>query len=187
VERAALWNTLGQTLLKITCPGLPDFYQGSEFMDFRLTDPDNRQPVDFAARRRALEGLPDSPITPELVALGDPDRLKLQLTRLALRARRRNVELFLRGSYVPLEVDGPGRGRLIAFARRDAAGEMVVLVGRFLASVANPWAGTRLKGLSAARYRCVLSGAEGKGDELDLSRVLSPLPVALLERCGSTP
>lgn len=188
LELPMLWNALGQTLLKITCPGLPDFYQGSEFIDLRLTDPDNRQPVDFAARRRALSKLPDSPLTPELLSQGDHDQIKLHLTRLVLHARRRNADLFLRGDYVPLELEGPSRRRVVAFARRDSDREMVVLVGRFhFAGEGNVWSGTTVKGLTGPGYQDLLTGAVWEGSSVDLADVFSTLPLALLERSGSRP
>src|SRR6202007_761908 len=120
---AGATNSLSQTLLKLTAPGVPDFYQGSELWDFSLVDPDNRRPVDYARRRELLDRLPD-PSHGDLAAfiadlLGQPedDRLKLFATTTMLRARRAAHDVFRCGRYESLATEGRARDHVFAFAR----------------------------------------------------------------------
>lgn len=192
IGEGALWNTLGQTLLKIASPGIPDIYQGSEFMDLRLADPDNRQPVDFNSRQRVSAELPPSPrpcALGELLGRHGGDAVKFLITQRALGARRRKAELFLRGDYVPLEVRGHRSGNVIAFARRHAGQEVVAVVGRFLARSAPEirsgefWAETELLLPKGSTYRDLLwSSPEHGVRDPELRDLLRPLPLALLER-----
>jgi (1->4)-alpha-D-glucan 1-alpha-D-glucosylmutase len=118
-------NSLSQTLLKITSPGVPDIYQGTEMWDFSLVDPDNRRPVDFNLRREALnsvkgraaEGLSSSSLAAELLANFQDGHIKLFTTLRAMEFRSRNQELFRTGGYIPLEVTGEKRDHVVAFAR----------------------------------------------------------------------
>jgi len=116
-------TSLSQLLVKITAPGVPDFYQGTELWDLSLVDPDNRRPVDYARRRALLEEAarreeqdPRAFIREQLAAPGD-GALKLFVARAALRARRAHRALFERGDYLPLAVAGARARHLIAFAR----------------------------------------------------------------------
>jgi len=189
IRRGACWNTLAQVLLKATSPGIPDFYQGAELLDLRLADPDNRQPLDYSTRRRALEGLPAEPskgTVRALLARSDLDRLKMLLIRETLRVRRENAELFLSGGYVPLEVRGPASDHLLAFMRKQGSREVVVLAGRFLAAESlgegRFWTGTEVPELSGRRVRDLLWDLREASGEFSLDAVLEPLPMALLER-----
>ncbi len=116
-------NGLAQVLLKITCPGVPDFYQGSEVWDFRLVDPDNRGPVDFAERSRLLETAVRESDNDLASAARDfvehwPDgRIKLHVIQKALAYRLKNDELFSRGDFVPLEARGKRAEQVVAYAR----------------------------------------------------------------------
>ena len=141
-------NSLAQTLLKIVSPGVPDFYQGSELWDLSLVDPDNRRPVDFAARRALLDELrarlPQAPVDlTELCAellQGWPDgRVKLYLTHRALTLRRARPRLFGAGAYLALTPAGERADHVIALARRDGPDAAVAAVPRLTA---------RLTGLS---------------------------------------
>ena len=143
VARLAVANSLAQVVLKAGSPGVPDFYQGTELWDLHLVDPDNRQPVDFPARRQALDAL--APFLPEAAApppgAEDGDRLarrigllagmldewgdgriKLWVTATVLRARRARPDLFLGGGYVPLRAAGSAAGHVFAFARTASSG-----------------------------------------------------------------
>jgi (1->4)-alpha-D-glucan 1-alpha-D-glucosylmutase len=136
IADAGFVNSLAQTLAKIAAPGVPDFYQGVEFWDFNLVDPDNRRPVDFEARREALAWLMshergDLPrLASELLSQWPDPRLKMFLIWRALSFRRAHAELF-EGSYVPVEVAGERDARLCAFARTSGSEWAVCLVPRF--------------------------------------------------------
>ena len=127
ITAAGALNSLAQTLLRLTVPGVPDLYQGAEFWDFSLVDPDNRRPVDFAARRQAL----GAEATPgELLEHWRDGRIKQWLIARTLGLRSRCPTLFAEGDYLPLEISGAEAGRLLAFARRHEARWAVVLVPR---------------------------------------------------------
>ena len=102
LDEHARSDSLGQKLIQLTAPGVPDVYQGTELADDSLVDPDNRRPVDFTARREAL------------VALRDP---KIRVVTAALRLRRDRPDSFTDGGYTPLLAEGPAAGHLAAFVR----------------------------------------------------------------------
>jgi (1->4)-alpha-D-glucan 1-alpha-D-glucosylmutase len=123
IAQAGMWNSLSQTLLKITSPGVPDFYQGTELWDFSLVDPDNRRPVDFRTRGTMLEELQQreskdlTSLVRELVAQRTDGRIKLYITYKALNFRRGHLDLFEQGAYQPLTVSGEKEDHVLAFAR----------------------------------------------------------------------
>jgi len=125
---AGLCNSLTQTVLKLTCPGIPDIYNGSELGDFSLVDPDNRRPLDVEALSNVplLDGLSNSS-----GVLRD-GRLKLNLIAALLRQRQRVPDLFAEGDYVPISVSGPRANHVLAFTRRHGERSMVVIAGRLL-------------------------------------------------------
>lgn len=145
VARLGLYNSLSQTLLRMTAPGVPDIYQGCELWQLSLVDPDNRRPVDFERRRALLDRLAAeemaddarSRLAASLGAELDDGRAKLYLIQRALRLRRKDPPLFERGDYVPLRVEGPHAERLCAFARRLEGRAVVVLAPRHLAALAD--------------------------------------------------
>jgi malto-oligosyltrehalose synthase len=118
-------NGLAQTLLKLTVPGVPDVYQGAEFWDQSLVDPDNRRPVDFARRIDALE---DDATPVELMAHWQDGRVKQAVIRRALGLRREVPDLFARGEYRPVEVRGPRAPHVVAFVRSRADAHCLVVV-----------------------------------------------------------
>ncbi|MEO8303897.1 MAG: malto-oligosyltrehalose synthase [Betaproteobacteria bacterium] len=149
-QRAVAWfgmyNSLSQVLLKLACPGVPDFYQGNELWDLSLVDPDNRRPVDYRLRDRALADIErrfsrrGAVAADEARALLDtlPDgRAKLFLTSRMLSLRRSEAALFRDGEYVPLAVSGEQATRLVAFARRVPGRVAVILVARLYAGLAS--------------------------------------------------
>jgi (1->4)-alpha-D-glucan 1-alpha-D-glucosylmutase len=136
-----MFNSLAQTLLKITSPGVPDFYQGTEIWDFSLVDPDNRRPIDFLIRKQMLAGLKKTLARPKADAVGLarkllltwPDGLiKLYVTFQSLNYRKRHQRLFEEGAYVPLAGDGPLAEHVCAFERRGKSRVVLVIVPRFL-------------------------------------------------------
>ena len=127
VSAASVANSLTQTLLRLTSPGVPDLYQGTEFWDFSLVDPDNRRPVDYAARIAQQEqgaGL----VALIEAAAGDWEQcqLKQPLIRAALALRAREPALFAEGDYLPLQVDGPLADHVIAYLRRHGGRTVLV-------------------------------------------------------------
>lgn len=126
-----LVNSVGQVILKAACPGLPDFYQGTELLDLSLVDPDNRRPVDYEARRSLLDGLEakrtDRPSLVAGLVSGWPDQLaKLYVTSVALGVRRRYRQVFERGDYIPLRAGS--RHTVCAFSRAHRGRNVVVVV-----------------------------------------------------------
>jgi (1->4)-alpha-D-glucan 1-alpha-D-glucosylmutase len=186
VERLApAWraNVLAQKLLALTVPGVPDVYQGCELTDLSLVDPDNRRPVDFAARREALARL-DAGQAP-----ADLDEEKLLVTSRALRLRRDRPGWFTGEDAVhePLAVTTP---HVVAVGRGDASGTHVVaLVTRLAAGLerAGGWAHHEVA-LPPGRWRDLLTGtvldasATGPGGHPRVADLLDGLPVALLVR-----
>jgi (1->4)-alpha-D-glucan 1-alpha-D-glucosylmutase len=209
VMRAGAFNALSQQLLKLTAPGVPDVYQGTELWDFSLVDPDNRRPVDFEQRIDALAQLGSGVCRPELLAelLADlpSGKIKLYLTARALAHRAAHPDLFARGTYEPLQTQGPLAENLIAFARVHEDEQLIVvaprLVRRLLSDSEGAPIGDCWRGVTAllpeedagARYCNVLSGetvdaiSSGDGPVLEVSDVLGRVPVALLQRIPAPP
>jgi (1->4)-alpha-D-glucan 1-alpha-D-glucosylmutase len=188
VGPAGRLTSLSQTLLKLTSPGVPDVYQGTELWDLSLVDPDNRRPVDLGLRRRLLKELgPDAPHPVELLARMDEAVPKLWLTAAALRLRRELPEAFgPDASYLPLLAAGDRQDHVVAFGRGErvltVAPRLVVGLGG--AFVDWDWGDTRLP-VPPGRWRCQLSGhvVDG-GGEVALDDLLAAFPVALLTRDG---
>jgi (1->4)-alpha-D-glucan 1-alpha-D-glucosylmutase len=151
IAHAGAVNSLAQLALKLTVPGVPDVYQGNELWDLHLVDPDNRQAVDFEARRQALASLQpafeladhDAPSNAAAAFVNDllqswPDgRIKLWLTARLLRLRHKEPQLFLHGSYMPLHVEGPRWARVVAFARFHDNRGLIAVVPRLSANLLN--------------------------------------------------
>ena len=127
-------NGLAQTLLKLTVPGVPDIYQGTEFWDFSLVDPDNRRPVDFAVRATSLSAAP----LPDLAAHWRDGRIKQAMIAHTLALRREHPALFAHGSYEPIAVRGEHADRVIAFARRLGPEAAVIVVPRIASRLLEP-------------------------------------------------
>jgi (1->4)-alpha-D-glucan 1-alpha-D-glucosylmutase len=171
-------NSLAQTTLMLTCPGVPDLYQGTEVWDLSLVDPDNRRPVDYAARRALLHGL--SGAGPEAaLERGDDGGPKLWLIHRVLRHRRRNPGAYGAASgYEPLRVTGPRSAHAVAFAR---GGGLVTVVPRLAQPPGETWAGTTAA-LPAGQWVSVLTGDRVDGGEVGVAELLRRFPVAVLAR-----
>lgn len=128
-------SSLSQLVLKITSPGIPDFYRGAEMWDLSLADPDNRRPVDFCARVEALAELKRHSQPADLLKNWADGRIKMYTTWKALDFRRAHGDLFLHGDYLPLAVKGKRRGHVIAFARRFKDQWSITVVPRLLAKL----------------------------------------------------
>ncbi|HEX9324209.1 MAG TPA: malto-oligosyltrehalose synthase [Xanthobacteraceae bacterium] len=123
-------NGLAQLTIKATVPGVPDFYQGSEFWDLSLVDPDNRRPVAFGIRQAALAGLAAEQDWRALQASWEDGRIKLALTSRLLALRTAYASLFRNGDHAPVRVAGEHRDHVLAFARSRGREAVIVAVGR---------------------------------------------------------
>jgi (1->4)-alpha-D-glucan 1-alpha-D-glucosylmutase len=169
-------NSLAQTLIKLTAPGVPDIYQGNELWDLSLVDPDNRRPVDFALRRSLLSQLPQ--LSPEeILAEMDQGLPKLWVIRQTLHLRRTNSELFgPRADYRPLYATGRKADHLVAFVRGQA---VISLVPRLVMGLNNDWDDTILE-LPSGEWHNVLTGDTAEGGPVRLQELLRRFPVGLL-------
>jgi (1->4)-alpha-D-glucan 1-alpha-D-glucosylmutase len=146
-----LYNSLSQTLLRLTAPGVPDTYQGSELWDFSLVDPDNRRLVKYPLRRELLntlrtQSVPRAVLLRHLLTSIDDGRIKLFMTQTCLALRREEPDLFNKGDYIPLQVTGPSAHHLFAFTRRFRQKELVVLIPRFFDGLVGESAGPPVGG-----------------------------------------
>ena len=188
VSRPALLgalNSLSQLVLKATIPGVPDFYQGTEFWDLSLVDPDNRRPVNFFAREAALEHSVEWSMLHETWRDG---QAKLALMRRLLTLRNELSQLFLKGAYQGLEVSGRDSDQVVAFARSHGSNRVVVAVGRHLATLTEQ--GRRWPRNWQGQIKCAgegfsdLIGSVDNLATLDLNDLFTNLPVAVV-RVGS--
>jgi (1->4)-alpha-D-glucan 1-alpha-D-glucosylmutase len=197
IEPAGAVNGLAQTLLKLTVPGVPDIYQGAEFWDLSMVDPDNRRPVDFTRRFAAL----NADATPvALAACWRDGRVKQALIRRTLALRREVPELFARGEYRPIDVSGLLAAHVVAFLRSRGDAVCIVVVPRLAARLlglpdtanetaitipAAVWRSTTLhlpEDVAGRRLRDRISDRRlGPLDtQLSLEAILAEFPVALL-------
>ncbi len=189
---AGALNSLTQTLLRMTVPGVPDLYQGTEFWDFSLVDPDNRRPIDFAPRQQSLAAMPDRS---ELVEHWQDARVKQWLIRGVLSVRGVQPQIFSRGAYIPLEVEGERAENVIAFARRYEGDYMIIVAPVRAAALlderdvplvpAQQWGDTRVR-LPSPLNENALTGIFSSGDiqpqggYVAVADVLAEYPVNLL-------
>jgi (1->4)-alpha-D-glucan 1-alpha-D-glucosylmutase len=210
IAHYGMFTALSQLMLKLTGPGIPDFYQGTELWDFTLVDPDNRHPVDYALRIKLIQELRDAIERQEidrpewvhtLADYARDGRIKLYTTMVGLDYRRRHSRLFQEGEYLPLESGGVKKQHVCAFARLYEDQAAVIVVPRLLATLAPnakspplghafwedswiavpPWP-------KLSDYRHVLTGELLTAESVNgrrvlwLSQVFNHSPVALLER-----
>jgi (1->4)-alpha-D-glucan 1-alpha-D-glucosylmutase len=203
IAYAGMLNSLSQTLLKITAPGVPDFYQGTELWDLSLVDPDNRRPVDYDQRRDWLaefkrrETEDRGALLRDLLAHWQDGKVKLYLVYQALNFRRAHHALFRDGDYAPLTVSGDLKEHVCAFARTHGNGSVLAIAPRLVRTLIGPhgsalsaaiWSDTSLtlpKGV-APRWHHIFTGEEietaqgGRTGTLPLATALANFPVALL-------
>ncbi len=179
IARIGFNNSLAQCLLKMTAPGVPDIYQGSELLQLRLVDPDNRQSVDYERRRQLLDQFlrnedaqhPMANPIRDLVTSTDNDAVKLYLTWKTLTIRKVKAPLFQRGTYAPLKVSGEKSGHVVAFAREHDGETAIVAVPRLCAkllgestdNVCTPavWGETKLE-ISNSGTKCLHNAFTGE-------------------------
>ncbi|MHA3022070.1 malto-oligosyltrehalose synthase [Mycobacterium sp. BMJ-28] len=163
LQTHAVNDVLGQKLLALTVPGIPDIYQGTELTDDSLVDPDNRRTVDYPVRRSALSGGTDP---------------KIRVVHAALRLRRDKPDTFLTGGHHPLLARGPAGDHVVAFRRGD---DVVVAVTRWTAKLGETgWGETQLD-LPEGTWSDRISGRTHSG-AVRVADLFGELPVALLER-----
>jgi (1->4)-alpha-D-glucan 1-alpha-D-glucosylmutase len=190
IDRFGRSNALGQKLLQLAGPGIPDVYQGTELFEYSLVDPDNRRPVDFARRRDLLARVDGGWLPGPVAATDDPGSddvraTKLLVTAAALRLRRFRPELFW--GYVPVPVSGPAAEHAVAFARGGPAGRerMVAVATRLPVGLEadGGWRDTVLPLPGAASdWTDMITGTPVEGSAPRLSELLARYPVALLVR-----
>jgi len=201
-------NALAQLLLKMTSPGVPDFYQGTELWSYSLVDPDNRQPVDYEQRRRAFSDLKTqveqagkdlAGLAAKLLESAEDGRVKLFLTYRTLNFRRQHSDLFSKGDYVPLEVAGEHQEHVCAFLRTFGEHQFVVAVPRLVVGLTGgveqvplgqrAWSNTCIfipTEYPKIDFENVLTGETLSGEErsgrigLPASEVFGSFPVSLL-------
>lgn len=191
-------TSIVQVVLKLTCPGVPDIYQGNESWDLSLVDPDNRRPIDYPRLRAMLESLRGAQPASLLREAAD-GRLKMFVTKTLLQLRRAGETFFREARYVPLAAFGDQRDHVICFARTAAGRVLIVAAGRFFAGLNGPdglpvgdevWQESAVvlpSDIQGAQFRDVLTGAvvrpavyRGRS-LLPLSEAFAALPAAVLE------
>ena len=193
-------NSLSQTLLKLTCPGVPDLYQGTELWNYSLVDPDNRRPVDFERRSAMLEEM-SADFTPQerkllatkLLGQAKTGAIKLYVTHRILDCRRQHPELFRDGSYTPVEAEGPQARHVCAFMRQYKKQSCLVVAPRFAYTLARGerivpvgasyWQETRIRWPEPVSPTALLNIFTGEsievGEVMDLGSVLSIWPIGV--------
>jgi (1->4)-alpha-D-glucan 1-alpha-D-glucosylmutase len=142
INRVGAINSLSQTLLKLTSPGVPDLYQGTEIWDYSLVDPDNRRPVDYNLRRELMKSVAGA--TPgDLMQTWPDGRIKMFLTKQILGLRREHSDLFERGEYIPLYASGTFAECCVSFVRRVNDDWIVVIAPRLSSRIGFPPIGDR--------------------------------------------
>jgi (1->4)-alpha-D-glucan 1-alpha-D-glucosylmutase len=138
ISHYGVLNSLSQVVLKLTCPGIPDFYQGSELWDFRLVDPDNRQPVNYDCRIKLLQDIKASIqnnenfyFLKELLHNPGDGKIKLFLIYQLLQIRNKEQNLFLKGSFAPVPIHGKYKNNIIAYMRTYNNKIIISVVPRF--------------------------------------------------------
>jgi (1->4)-alpha-D-glucan 1-alpha-D-glucosylmutase len=184
VQDAGRMNSLTQTLLKYTAPGVPDLYQGGELWDLSLVDPDNRRPVDYAVRKRLLcelKQMRGEDVGAQVMMRADEGLPKMWVIHRALELRRERPECFgAEAEYTPLEVDGAKHDHVIAYVRSE---DVVTVAPRLTLKLDGTWKDTIVV-LPKGRWRNRLTGGAVGGGVITMKLLLKDFPVALLLREG---
>jgi (1->4)-alpha-D-glucan 1-alpha-D-glucosylmutase len=182
-------NSLSQIALKATLPGVPDFYQGTELWDLSLVDPDNRRPVDFAAREKLLAAL-DVPNWPRLAETWRRGEIKFAWMLHLFKLRNELAEVFTHGDYQPLEITGAHRDHILAFVRRRGRDAAITVVAKSLAPFSQGgryWPrAEQFDGMVDARG-FVLDGIGAREGKISLSSLFAHFPAAVLKARTEAP
>jgi malto-oligosyltrehalose synthase/4-alpha-glucanotransferase len=188
-------NSLAQVLLKFTCPGIPDVYQGTELWDLSLVDPDNRRPVDYEMRYEWLKEINQKVELKELWATRLNGKIKLWLTHQLFKVRSLHQELFDKGSYIPLKVKGKYHKNVLAYLRKYQDQYILVAIPLGIAKIAEKqnckvneinWEGTELSWPAELplQWKDLLTGADGQQDIAQqgilIADLFTTLPLSLL-------
>lgn len=188
-------NGLAQTVLRLTVPGIPDLYQGCDFWDYSLVDPDNRRPVDHGARQAALS---DAIAPQKALPTWRDGRIKQALIARLLALRHRSPALFIQGDYQPLFAKGGQAEHVVAFTRGHRHDQLLVVVPRLTAHLLGQaelphiapeqWGNTRLRPVKG-RWQAVLTATsiEIGNDGIAIASLLAELPVGVFIRVASHP
>ncbi|MEU3472425.1 malto-oligosyltrehalose synthase [Rhodococcus sp. 05-340-1] len=170
-------DALGQKLLNLAGPGIPDVYQGTELWEDSLVDPDNRRPVDYSVRRSMLAASNSAALSV------DTGAAKLAVVRSALHVRRERPESFVGGTYTPIVANGSAAEHLVGFARGPLAGnaDVIALATRLSLGVSEQGWGETTVSLPDGRWRDRITDVEHTGT-VSVAEVFASLPVALLVR-----
>lgn len=208
ISHYGMFNALSQTLLKITSPGIPDFYQGAELWDLSLVDPDNRRPVDYGLRMKMLEELKKreqeitaSELAGELVSNKEKGRIKLYLIYKALNYRKNNRELFQSGEYSSIVAMGERSYNICSFSRKAGDSLVIIVAPRFFTRLIQQPEGMPFgkevwkdsvvvipSEEAGRKYRNIFTGEtvttvkHTESTVLYVAEILAHFPVALLER-----
>lgn len=188
-------NSLAQVILKFTCPGVPDVYQGCELWDLSLVDPDNRRPVDFRKRAEILKEVSEGSgnQVEQLWSKRYSAEIKLWLTHHLFQLRSANPELFERGAYTPLTVKGKYKDNILAFARRHKDEWVITAVPLHIAGIceeqqcepsAIDWRKTRiiLPPSAPTEWKDPFRDTSGKADgEIGISELFQSVPFAVIK------
>lgn len=205
IAELGMMNSLSQLTLKMAAPGVPDIFQGSEVWDLNLVDPDNRRPVDFAARQQKLSDICSSitnaspccaklNMAKQLLADWKTGAVKLFVTAQGLGLRRRQASLFLRGDYQPLTISGPKASNIVAFARTLEGNAVIAVAPRLVTGVTGfegglpigeVWSDTELEigGWASQPLHNIFTGQEVQprlGGRVRIQDLFNAFPVALL-------
>ncbi|MFH0925895.1 MAG: malto-oligosyltrehalose synthase [bacterium] len=193
-----IFNSLSQILLKITCPGIPDFYQGTELWDLNLVDPDNRRPVDFQMRKKYLKEIKQKEqedilaLISKLLDSREDGRIKLFLVYRSLKLREERRDVFEKGTYLPIKVEGRFKECIIAYVRAFQKSWIITIAPRYFTSLVNKgqyplgeevWRDTHLLLPDEApfNWKNVITNQEIRGEGLlSVGKVLQHFSVALL-------
>jgi (1->4)-alpha-D-glucan 1-alpha-D-glucosylmutase len=208
IAYAGMINSLGQTLLRIACPGVPDFYQGTELWDYHLVDPDNRGSVNFPLRTQALKDIieldrsDNSGVASLLFANWPNGHIKLYLIWKVLGYRNEHPELFADGEFIPVQCAGPRSLNILSFLRRHGNEQALTVISRWqvnspadAAGRQNFWKGTvlQLAADCAPAWRNIfttqriISTPDARNRSIPIGDILKDLPIALLTAAAEPP